>query len=244
MKTFDFIRGEVLLINKPYKWTSFDAVNKIKGIIRRKLTLDAEGQKEKPKIKVGHAGTLDPLATGLLIICTGKETKNIDLYQAQEKEYTCSLMLGATTPCFDLEKEIDATFPTDHITEELIREKLKDFTGVLDQIPPLFSAIKVDGKRAYNLARAGKTAEIKSRQVTISSIALTGARLPEIDLHIVCSKGTYIRSLARDLGLALGSGAHLTALCRTRIGAYKLEDAMTITDFEKACLPESTLPLT
>jgi tRNA pseudouridine55 synthase len=191
-----------------------------------------DGKRVQPKI--GHAGTLDPLATGLLIVCTGKQTKNIEKYQAQEKEYTGTFYIGATTPCYDLEKEIDAHYPTDHITDDLIREKTKQFTGKIQQTPPLYSAIKIDGKRAYDIARAGQTAEIKSKEIEITVFEITRIALPEVDFRVVCSKGTYIRSLARDFGLALNSGAHLTALCRTRIGDYKLSDAMSIEEFENS----------
>lgn len=232
----DFRTGEVLLIHKPLKWTSFQVVNKMKWLIKNHPSLLLDGKKVQPKI--GHAGTLDPLATGLLIVCTGKQTKNIERYQAQEKEYTGTFYIGATTPCYDLEKEIDATYPTDHITDALIRETTKQFTGAIQQTPPLYSAIKIDGKRAYDIARAGQTAEIKSKEVTISVFEITRIALPEVDFRVVCSKGTYIRSLARDFGEALKSGAHLIALCRTRIGEYKLEDAMSIEDFEKSLKAE------
>jgi tRNA pseudouridine55 synthase len=236
MKAFDFPSGEVLLINKPYGWTSFDAVNKIKILIRKKLKESQVDKTAKPKIKVGHAGTLDPLATGLLIVCTGKETPNIDSYQAQEKEYTGTFLLGSTTPSFDLEKEVDAVFPTEHITESAIREAARTFVGLQDQVPPLFSALKVGGRRAYKIARAGKKAEIPARQVTISEFEITAVRLPEVDFRLVCSKGTYIRSLARDFGIKLGSGAHLTALCRTRIGGFLLKDSLIMDEFEVLCM--------
>jgi tRNA pseudouridine55 synthase len=228
----DFRAGEVLLINKPLTWTSFQAVNKMKYLIKHHPSLVLDGKRVQPKI--GHAGTLDPLATGLLIVCTGKQTKNIEKYQAQEKEYTGTFYIGATTPCYDLEKEIDAHYPTDHITDDLIREKTKQFTGKIQQTPPLYSAIKIDGKRAYDIARAGQTAEIKSKEIEITVFEITRIALPEVDFRVVCSKGTYIRSLARDFGLALNSGAHLTALCRTRIGDYKLSDAMSIEEFENS----------
>ncbi|MCW3071891.1 MAG: tRNA pseudouridine synthase [Bacteroidetes bacterium] len=232
----DFRAGQVVLINKPLTWTSFQVVNKMKYLIRngeRKM----EGG-ENAWLKIGHAGTLDPLATGLLIVCTGKETRNIESYQAQEKEYTGTFYIGATTPCYDLEKEIDAYYPTEHITEELIRETTKQFTGEIQQTPPLYSAIKIGGKRAYDIARAGKTAEIKPKEVTITEFTITRIALPEVDFKVVCSKGTYIRSLARDFGEALKSGAHLTALCRTRIGQYRLEDALSLEEFEKSVLAE------
>ncbi len=228
----DFRTGEVLLIHKPLKWTSFQVVNKMKWLIKNHPSLILDGKKVQPKI--GHAGTLDPLATGLLIVCTGKQTKNIESYQAQEKEYTGTFYIGATTACFDLEKEIDATYPIDHITDELIKETTKQFTGTIQQTPPLYSAIKIGGKRAYDIARAGETAEIKPKEITISIFEITRIALPEVDFRVVCSKGTYIRSLARDFGLALKSGAHLIALCRTRIGEYRLEDAMSIEDFEQS----------
>jgi tRNA pseudouridine55 synthase len=207
--------------------------------IKNHPSLVLDGKRVHPKI--GHAGTLDPLATGLLIVCTGKQTKNIEQYQAKEKEYTGTFHIGATTPCFDLEKEIDEYYPTAHLTEELIYETTKQFTGTIQQTPPLFSAIKIDGKRAYDIARSGGTAEIKSKEITISEFTITRIALPEVDFKVVCSKGTYIRSLARDFGLALQSGAHLTALCRTRIGEFKLEDAMTLNDFEERINHKSLL---
>ena len=241
----DFRAGQVLLIHKPLTWTSFQVVNKMKYLIRgyekkreTENNAPAAGNpgtapKARPgMIKIGHAGTLDPLATGLLIVCTGRQTKNIELYQAQEKEYTGTFYIGATTPCFDLEKPVDHYYPTEHITEALIRETTQRFTGTIQQRPPLFSAIRIDGRRAYDIARAGKTAEIKAKPVTISEFEITRIALPEVDFRVVCSKGTYIRSLARDFGEALNSGAHLAALCRTRIGHYKLADAMTLEAFE------------
>jgi tRNA pseudouridine55 synthase len=227
----DYRAGEVVLINKPLKWTSFQVVNKMKWLLKNHPSLIVDGNRVKAKI--GHAGTLDPLATGLLIVCTGKQTKNIESYQAQEKEYIGTFYIGATTPCFDLEKEIDGYYPTEHITNELIYETAKTFVGTIQQTPPLFSAIKIDGKRAYDIARAGGTAEIKPKEITIYEFEITHIQLPEVDFRIVCSKGTYIRSLARDLGLALNSGAHLTVLCRTRIGSYKLANALSIEEFEK-----------
>jgi tRNA pseudouridine55 synthase len=231
VRSFDFIAGEVLLIDKPLTWTSFDAVNKIRWMLRKKLGVK--------NIKVGHAGTLDPLATGLLIICTGKQTKNIDQYQAQEKEYTGTFVVGATTPCYDLEKEVDEYLNVNHIRKEMVDEAVKNLTGEIDQVPPVFSAIWVDGKRSYDKARAGKAEELPPRRVTISEFEITSVRdvpnekhpegqCKEFDFRVVCSKGTYIRSLARDFGLALGSGAHLSKLCRTRIGEFKLEDAVSV----------------
>jgi tRNA pseudouridine55 synthase len=236
LKTYDFIAGEILLIDKPLTWTSFDAVNKIRWMLKQKLGV---------KLKVGHAGTLDPLATGLLIICTGKQTKNIDQYQAQEKEYTGTFVVGATTPCFDLEKEVDKYFSVDHIRKESVDVAVKSLTGEIDQVPPVFSAIWVDGKRSYDKARAGKAEELPPRRVTISEFEITKFRhvpneshpekqVLEFDFRVVCSKGTYIRSLARDFGLALGSGAYLSKLVRTRIGNFKLEDAMTIEQITSA----------
>ncbi len=185
------------------------------------------------KIKVGHAGTLDPLATGLLIICTGKETKNITTYQAQEKEYTGTITLGATTPSFDLETEIDQTFPIDQLTPNLLKETTAQFTGEIQQKPPIYSAIKKDGKRLYELARAGETTEIALRTVTVTDFELTRIELPEVDFKIDCSKGTYIRSMANDYGAALNNGGHLSALRRTAIGNYRVENALDIEEFEE-----------
>ncbi len=222
---YDFKEGEILLFDKPYEWTSFDLVNKV-----RKLICSTLGVK---KIKVGHAGTLDPLATGLLIVCTGKATKTIDSYQAEEKEYISTLQLGSTTPSFDLETETDAEYPTEHITRELIDETLKNFVGELDQIPPAFSAVKVKGKRAYEFAREGKDPGLKPKKLVIKEIEVLSFEQSELTLRIVCSKGTYIRGLARDIGAALNSGAHLTALKRTRIGRFINENSMTIESFDK-----------
>ena len=228
---FDFEAGEILLVNKPLHWTSFDVVYKIRGVIREKL--------RKKNIKIGHAGTLDPLATGLLILCTGKFTKRIEEFQDFEKEYTGTITLGATTPCFDLEKPIDAHFPTNHITDELIYSTAKKFVGITDQIPPMFSAIQIDGKRVYKLARKGEIVEMKARQVNITNFEIPKIEMPNVDFRVVCSKGTYIRSLARDMGEALNSGAHLSALCRTRIGEYKLENAYEIEDLKKQILSDN-----
>jgi tRNA pseudouridine55 synthase len=232
----EFLSGKVLLIDKPLEWTSFDAVNKIRWQLKQ-----FTGVK---KIKVGHAGTLDPLATGLLIICTGKFTKRIEEFQAQEKEYTGTFVIGASTPSSDMEKEIDQYFPVDHIADEMIHEATKNFTGIIDQSPPLFSAIKVDGKRAYDLARKGDETVLPARKVEIMKFEITSIkrsvslseaedkeRLIEADFRVVCSKGTYIRSLARDFGKALNSGAYLGALRRTRIGEFKVEDAATVEEF-------------
>lgn len=222
---YNFYTGEVLLIDKPYTWSSFQAVNKLKHAIKQHPSLIVDGVKTKPKI--GHAGTLDPLATGLLIVCTGKKTKTINDLMGMEKEYTGTFLLGATTPCFDLEKEVDKTFPTEHITVEAIQQAAKDFTGIQQQVPPIFSAVMINGKRAYEMARAGEEVEMKSREIEIKEFEITNVTMPTVSFRIVCSKGTYIRSIARDLGLALNSGAHLTKLCRTRIGDFKLENAVT-----------------
>ena len=229
---FDFYNGEVLLINKPYTWSSFQAVNKIKHAIKNHSSLILEGKKVKPK--VGHAGTLDPLATGLLIVCSGKKTKTINELMGLEKEYTGTFYIGATTPCFDLEKPIDNTFPINHITNELLLLTAKSFLGFQQQVPPIYSAVKINGKRAYELAREGLEAEINSREIEIKEFELTQINLPFVDFRIVCSKGTYIRSLSRDFGLALKSGAHLTKLTRTRIGDFSLTDAITPQEFSES----------
>lgn len=272
MNSFDFRVGEVLVIDKPLAWTSFQVVNKIKYIIKSwernsvqvgsresedgSLESEVGSLKSQLKntnnqlptnkiqhptsniqhLKIGHAGTLDPLATGVLIICTGKQTKNIEQYQAQEKEYTGTFYIGATTPCYDLEQPIDKHYPTEHITNELIYETAKKFVGKIQQTPPLFSAIKIDGKRAYDIARAGKTAEIKSREITMYEFEITRIALPEVDFRVVCSKGTYIRSLVRDFAEALGSGGHLIALRRMRIGQFSVSNALTIEGFEAQLL--------
>lgn len=227
--SYNFYTGEVLLINKPYTWSSFQAVNKLKHAIKQHPSFLVEGKKVKPKI--GHAGTLDPLATGLLIVCTGKKTKTINELMGQEKEYTGTFFLGATTPCFDLEKEVDKTYPVEHITQNDILNTAKEFTGVQQQVPPIFSAVMINGKRAYELARAGVEVEIKSREIEIKEFEITTINLPEVSFRIVCSKGTYIRSIARDFGLALNSGAYLIKLCRTRIGNFKLSEAQTPQEF-------------
>ncbi len=221
----DFLQGQVLLIDKPLGWSSFQAVNSLKWSIRKKFDLK--------KIKIGHAGTLDPLATGLLLICTGKSTKTINELQGQEKEYTGTITLGGTTPSYDLETEIDKKYPTDHITEEMIHHTTSLFIGDIEQIPPVFSALKKDGKRLYEYAREGKEVEIKKRAVSISDFEITQVQLPEITFRVVCSKGTYIRSLAHDFGKALGSGAHLSKLKRTKIGDYNVDKAITPEEFGK-----------
>lgn len=214
----DFLDGQLLLIDKPMGWSSFQAVNKLKWAIRKKFNLK--------KIKIGHAGTLDPLATGLLLVCTGKFTKKINELQGQVKEYTGTITLGATTPSYDLETEIDKTSSLDHITEELIKQTTPIFIGEIEQRPPIFSALKKDGKRLYEYAREGKTVEIKKRNVTVSVFEITNIKLPEVQFRIVCSKGTYIRSLAHDLGQALQCGAHLSGLRRTKIGEFNVNMAL------------------
>jgi tRNA pseudouridine55 synthase len=226
MTAEDYLEGQILLIDKPLKWSSFQAVNKLKYILKRKYNLPK-------KFKIGHAGTLDPLATGLLIVCTGKFTKRITDIQAQAKEYTGTITVGATTPSYDLEIEVDATFPTEHITSELVQETVKQFLGEIDQKPPVFSAIKKDGKRLYEHARAGEEVEIAFRKTTIHEFEITRIDLPEIDFRVKCSKGTYIRSLAFDFGKALNSGAHLSVLRRTKIGDFSVENGITPEEFEK-----------
>ena len=220
----DFIAGEVVYFNKPLDWTSFDLVNKFRYELSRKMQIK--------KIKVGHAGTLDPKATGVLIVCTGRATKRIDEFQGQAKEYIATLMLGATTPSFDLEKEIDATYPTGHITREKVENALNRFVGSIRQIPPAFSACNVDGKRAYQLARKGKDVPLKAKELVINELELLEYRLPVIKIRVLCSKGTYIRALARDIGQALDSGAHLIALERTRVGDVTLEQCINTGDID------------
>jgi tRNA pseudouridine55 synthase len=228
---YHFYTGEVLLIDKPFGWSSFQAVNKLKHGIKNHPSFIHEGNKVKPKI--GHAGTLDPLATGLLIVCTGKKTKEIESFMGLTKEYTGTFFIGATTPCYDLEKEIDKTFPTEHITKDLILETAKTFVGIQEQVPPIFSAVQINGKRAYTLARAGEDVELKPRQIEIVEFEITDIQMPIVSFRIVCGKGTYIRSIARDFGLALNSGAHLTSLRRTKIGNYDVKDAMSPEEFVK-----------
>ncbi len=219
----NFKEGEVLCFNKPLRWTSFAVVNKIRYHLCRKMGVK--------KLKVGHAGTLDPLATGVMIVCTGKATKRIEEFQYHTKEYVATLQLGATTPSFDLEKEIDATYPTGHITRELVEQVLQRFVGTIEQIPPAFSACKVNGSRAYELARQGDEVELKPKTLVIDELELLECHLPEIKIRVVCSKGTYIRALARDIGQALDSGAHLTGLIRTRVGDITLADCMEVEHF-------------
>ena len=221
----NFIEGEVLCFNKPLRLTSFAVVGKARYHLCRKLGIK--------KMKVGHAGTLDPLATGVMIVCTGRATKRIEEFQYHAKEYVATLKLGATTPSFDLEKEIDATYPTDHITRPMVEEVLTRFVGTIEQIPPAFSACKVDGKRAYDLARKGEEVELKAKTLVIDEIELLECDLADmvLKIRVVCSKGTYIRALARDIGEALNSGAHLIGLTRTRVGEVKLEDCMQVEGF-------------
>ncbi len=220
MSNFNFLEGEVLLLDKPLNWTSFDVVNKIRWNLKRKLGVK--------KIKVGHAGTLDPLATGLLILCTGKKTKTIETIQAEEKTYTGTILLGKTTPSYDLETEYNQTLPTEHITEQLMQEVCNSFWGLQDQVPPIFSAKQVDGQRAYDIARAGKEVTLKANQVTIHSFSINSTRFPEIDFEICCSKGTYIRSIANDFGNKLNSGGTLIALRRTKSGQFDITNALSV----------------
>lgn len=221
----DLIGGEVFAVDKPLGWTSFDAVKRLRGAIQRRMNVK--------KFKVGHAGTLDPLATGVLIICTGRATREIESLQSGEKEYVADIRLGATTPSFDLETEIDAIFSTEHITEELIHSVLPRFKGVIMQVPPVYSAVKVDGRRAYKFARKGKEVELAPKQLFISDIEMLDYTDDTLTVRVVCSKGTYIRALARDIGAALSSGAHLTALRRTRVGQYSESDCLSIEEAVK-----------
>ncbi len=216
MSAFDFENGELILVDKPLSWTSFDVVGKIRNSTRIK------------KIKVGHAGTLDPLATGLLIICTGKLTKKVDEFLAEEKEYTGTITLGASTPSYDLETEINHTYPTEHITEKMIMEAAKSFEGEIEQVSPLYSALRIDGERAYHKARRGEDVKMKARKVRIEAFEITRIEMPLIHFRIVCSKGTYIRSIANDIGKILQSGSHLSSLRRTRSGNFKIEDAWNL----------------
>ena len=233
----DFKNGTILSFDKPLEWTSFGLVSKVRYLLCKHI-----GEK---RLKVGHAGTLDPLATGVLIICTGKSTKQIDTLQAKTKEYIATLQLGATTPSFDLETEVDATYPTAHITREKVEEALTRFIGRIEQVPPSYSACKVDGKRAYDLARQGKEVELKAKVLVIDEIELQDFNPSSMQatIRVVCSKGTYIRALARDIGLALESGAHLTALRRTRIGDYRVEECHTMETFQRwlETLPKETV---
>ncbi len=223
MNLEEFQNGQVFLIDKPLNWTSFQVVNKMRWHIRKKFNIK--------KIKVGHAGTLDPLATGLLIICVGKFTKRIEEFQAQKKEYTGEITLGQTTPSYDLETQVDKTFPIEHITDELLHATTKDFIGEIDQKPPIFSAIKHQGKRLYEIAREGGKVDIESRKISIEEFQISNIDFPKINFRVVCSKGTYIRSLANDFGEKLNSGGHLSALRRTKIGDFDVKDAMNIEEF-------------
>ena len=227
MSAEDYLNGQIILIDKPLHWTSFQAVNKMKYALINKTGLPK-------KFKIGHAGTLDPLASGLLLVCTGKFTKRITELQGQAKEYTGTFYIGATTPSYDLETEIDETFDTSHVDESIIHETVKQFLGEIDQKPPIFSAIKKDGIRLYEHARSGETVDIATRKTTIHEFEITRIALPEVDFRVVCSKGTYIRSLAYDFGKAIHSGAHLTSLRRTKIGEYDVKEAMDVTLFEQS----------
>ncbi|WP_353482742.1 tRNA pseudouridine(55) synthase TruB [Haliscomenobacter sp.] len=218
-----FTEGTVLLVDKPQGWTSFDVVNRIRGKIRNRFQLK--------NIKVGHAGTLDPMATGLLILCTGKDTKRINEYQDRPKEYTGTITFGATTPSYDAETEVDGTYPIEHITPELLEKARQKFLGEIEQIPPMFSAIKVDGQPLYKMARKGESIKVEARKVHLYAIEFTRIELPEVDFRVECSKGTYIRSLAYDLGKALKSGAYLSALRRTKIGEFEVEKAKSVNEW-------------
>ncbi|SEA21576.1 tRNA pseudouridine55 synthase [Porphyromonadaceae bacterium NLAE-zl-C104] len=220
----DFIEGEILYIDKPLHWTSFRVVRVVRAKICRRLGIK--------KLKVGHAGTLDPLATGVMILCTGRKTKLIEALQAETKEYIAHVRLGATTPSFDLETEIDAEYPTTHITRKMVEDVLRRFTGTIEQVPPVFSAVKVDGKRAYELARKNKDIELKPKLLVIDDIELISYNMPDITIRVVCSKGTYIRALARDIGIALDSGAHLTGLRRTRVGDITVDNCLNMDDID------------
>ena len=224
-QTFDFQKGEILVFDKPLNWTSFDLVHKVRYIICKSLKIK--------KLKVGHAGTLDPKATGILVLCTGKATSGIEALQSGEKEYVATLKIGATTPSFDLESAEDQQFETSHITRELFNEVLKNFIGTIEQVPPGFSAVKIDGRRAYEYARKGISVEIKSKTLEIKEIEVLSFVLPEVKLRIVCGKGTYVRALARDIGVALHSGAYLTGLRRTRVGDFDLSQAIDLNNFLK-----------
>jgi tRNA pseudouridine55 synthase len=227
---FQFAEGEILLINKPYTWTSFDVVNSFRMFLKSKLGIK--------KIKIGHAGTLDPLATGLLILCTGKFTKKIEEFKEFDKEYTGVFTLGATTPSFDLESEIDVRFDTGEVTEKIIIAAAEMFVGEQMQVPPQFSAIKIRGRRAYDYARQDEEVKLAAKRIEIKAFEITKIEIPEVHFRIACSKGTYIRAMARDFGLALKNGAHLSALCRTRIGPYHLRDAWELDDLKTSLLPD------
>ena len=223
---YDFLEGEVLLFDKPAGWTSFDLVKKVRNVISRYMGVK--------KVKVGHAGTLDPMATGLMILCTGKATRKIEQFQGMDKTYVAELLFGKTTPSFDLETEVEQEFPYEHITRSRLEEVLEQFTGEIEQLPPAYSAKRVKGRRAYDLARKGEEVELKPQRVTIHAMEILDFALPKCTLKVTCSKGTYIRSLARDIGKALESGAVLSALRRTEIGPYNVRNAVTVSDFEKS----------
>jgi tRNA pseudouridine55 synthase len=229
---YDFKKGEVVLINKPVTWTSFDIVNSFRHFMRAKLALG--------KLKVGHAGTLDPLATGLLLVCTGPFTKRIVEFTDYDKEYTGTIMLGATTASFDSEQQVDQTYPIDHITEELLLAAARKQTGIIQQVPPIFSAVKIEGKHAYEYARKDREVTMPPKEITISEFEITRIALPEIDFRIVCSKGTYIRAIARDFGQDVRSGGYITSLCRTRIGPFHLRDAWELNALKAALLAEKS----
>ncbi|GIV32962.1 MAG: tRNA pseudouridine synthase B [Chitinophagales bacterium] len=226
----EFVKGRIILVNKPLEWTSFDVVNKLRNVLQKKLNR---------KLKVGHGGTLDPLATGLLIVCTGKATRLLSDITHYDKEYTGTLILGATTPSYDRETPIDQTYPTEDLTEELLHQAARQFTGLILQVPPAFSAVKVNGVRAYKKARRGHTVEMEPREVRIDSFELTEIRLPEVKFRVCCAKGVYIRSLVHDFGKALGCGAYLHQLCRTRIGPYRLEDAADLNSIIRSLNPDN-----
>jgi tRNA pseudouridine55 synthase len=236
--------GEIILINKPFRWTSFDVVRKLRNVLSKpamgRMTQHEHPSTRNPKFKIGHAGTLDPLATGLLILCTGKMTKKISEIQDAEKEYTATFAIGSTTPSYDLETELSEAADYSHVNEKIIMDAVRKFTGKILQTPPAHSAVKIGGVRAYTKARKGEVVEIKAKEVHIREFEITAFRLPEIDVRIVCTKGTYIRSLAHDFGHELGCGAHLSALCRTRIGNYLIKDALTVDSFISQYQPENS----
>lgn len=234
MKLFNFQEGEVLLIDKPLEWTSFDVVNHLRSYIKRAFDLK--------KIKVGHAGTLDPLASGLLIICTGKYTKQIDSYQGQDKIYVGSMKLGATTPSFDMETEVDQTFDISDLTPEKLTEATLPFVGEIEQVPPIYSAIKIDGKRAFLYARKNNEVKMKARPVTIKQFSVLNIELPDVDFVVHCTKGTYIRSLVHDFGKSLGNGAYLTALRRTQIGDFSVSNAFSLDEIKEEIKLQATHP--
>ena len=230
----DFIEGEILYIDKPLHWTSFRVVGVVRAKLCRRLGIK--------KLKVGHAGTLDPLATGVMTLCTGRKTKLIESLQAETKEYVAQVRLGATTPSFDLETGIDAEYPTSHISGEMVEEALQRFTGTIEQVPPIFSAVKVDGKRAYELARKNKDIELKPKLLVIDSIEMISYNMPDITIRVICSKGTYIRAVARDIGKALDTGAHRTGLRRTRVGDIRVDDCLNMDDIDRFL--DKNMPIT